>query len=168
MTPKEDVKKAIVKKDIRQEEFYEHFIEECKAIMVESKFISAIELLKGKWELGKRINEEELSFKRAGYGEKIVETVSADLEMSASHLWKCVQFFKKFPLKGWDLVEDKLPEGKAITWFRLCQNILPKTTGEEVKEKSIEEKQKTCVHTKVKCVSCKKELTIEEILKLSK
>lgn len=145
-------------------EWYQNLLEECQAIIVETRFNSAIEILKGKWELGKRILEDELNFERAGYGKKIVETVSKDLGMSAVHLWKCIQFYKKFPKEKFDDVLNELPEGKAISWFKVSTLYLPKHKEEIEKEKELEELQKTCDHPKLRCVKCKKEFDFFELL----
>lgn len=153
---------------LQELEWYQNLIEECRAVIVETKFNSAVEILKGKWELGKRILEEELNFKRAGYGEKIIESVSRDLGISAVHLWKCIQFYKKFTTDTFEKVLDQLPEGKAISWYKVYTLYLPKHKQEEKKELEIELKQKTCNHSKLKCVACGKEFDFPELLELIK
>ena len=118
--------------------------------------------------MGKRINEEELNFKRAGWGEKVVETIAEDLEMSAVHIWKCVQFYKKFELKEWDDVAEKLPKGKAVTWFSICQDVLPKGQTEKEREAKTKEKQGSCGHNRFKCLECGAQFFLEELLKMDK
>jgi predicted nuclease of restriction endonuclease-like (RecB) superfamily len=55
------------------------------------------------WRIGKRINDDVLQNKRAGYGEQILPTLSAKLEIefgkgfSARNLARMIQFAEKFP-----------------------------------------------------------------------
>jgi len=150
---------------IQELEWYSNLVEECRAIIVETRFNSAMELLRGKWELGKRITEEELEFERAGYGEKIIETLAKDLGISAVHLWKCIQFYKKFPKERFDYVISELPEGKNLTWYKIYSQYLPKHKEEIEKEKEREELQQNCPHSVLRCVQCKKEFNFEELVK---
>jgi len=150
---------------IQELEWYNNLVEECQAIIVETKFNSAMELLRGKWELGKRVTEEELEFERAGYGKKIIETLAKDIGISAVHLWKCVQFYKKFPKERFEDVISELPEGKNISWHKVYTQYLPKHIDEIKKEKEIEEIQQKCSHSVLKCVHCKKEFNFEELVK---
>ena len=152
-------------KNIREEEFYSHFIEECRSAMVEAKFNSQIEALKGKWYLGKRIVEEELNLNKPEYGKHVMEILADDLDISISHIFKVAQFYKKFQFEHFDKVIEQLPEGKAISWFKLCQNVLPKPRDERVKEERVVELQKDCTHPILKCVACGKKFTMAELLK---
>ena len=121
-------------------EKWETFVEECKAILAESDFTSKMEMLKGKWLLGKRITEEELNFQRGGYGNKVIEKIALELEVSAINLWKCIQFYKKFQVKEFDEVMGKLPPGKkSWSWYQVCQEVLPEP---KEKKKDKEEKPK--------------------------
>ena len=55
------------------------------------------------WQVGKRIQQETLQGKRAGYGEKIISTLSRQLineycqGFSDKNLHRMVQFYKDFP-----------------------------------------------------------------------
>jgi hypothetical protein len=149
---------------ITELEWYQELVEELRAIIVETRFNSTVELLRGKWELGKRITEEELNFQRAGYGDRMVETIAKDLGISPVHLWKCIQFYKKFPEKTFEEVLQKLPGGKAISWYKVSTLYLPKHKEEVKKEKDLEELQKNCPHEKLKCTKCKKEFDWFELL----
>jgi hypothetical protein len=150
---------------LQELEWYQELCEECRAIIVETRFNSAVELLRGKWELGKRVTEEELNFQRAGYGEKIVEILAKDLGMSAVHLWKCIQFYKKFPKERFEDVISELPEGKSISWYKVYTQYLPKHKEEIEEEKETEELQQNCSHRILRCVQCKKEFNFEELVK---
>uniref|UniRef100_A0A7V3JAP4 DUF1016 family protein n=1 Tax=candidate division CPR3 bacterium TaxID=2268181 RepID=A0A7V3JAP4_UNCC3 len=151
---------------LQELDWYQALCEECRAIITETMFNSRIELLRGKWELGKKIIEEELNFQKAGYGEKIVETLAKDLGMSAVHLWKCLQFYKKFPKERFEDVINELPEGKSISWYKIYTQYLPKHIDEMEKEKEIEETQENCNHDVLKCTKCKKEFRYPELLEL--
>ncbi|MCK4359343.1 MAG: hypothetical protein KAW92_11505 [Candidatus Cloacimonetes bacterium] len=54
-------------------------------------------LVKTKHEIGKRINEDELKFKKPKYGNKRVENLAKDLDISRADLYYCIQFAKKYP-----------------------------------------------------------------------
>ena len=67
--------------------WYPEFLNVAKAIVVETIVSSRTELIKGKWELGKHIIENEGNFKRAEiYGEKLVKRLSKDLKKEILHL----------------------------------------------------------------------------------
>ena len=138
-------------------DWYKHLIEECRAILSETHFSASICLLEGKWQLGKRITEEELNSKRAGYGKKIVEMVAKELNISSAGLWKCVQFYKKFPEKQFDLVVPKLDVGtKTPTWHLVCQKILPQSKDNEIIES-------ICEHINLICLKCRKRFNMNEL-----
>lgn len=110
-------------------EWYAAFLEECRAIITETVYNSRIELLQGKWELGKRITEQENLFnQRAVYGLQIIETIARDLGRGTSDIWYCVQFFKTYPESEFSAVMEKLPEGKSISWQKVKTVYLPKHT----------------------------------------
>lgn len=159
------VEKRKIIQEIRKDEKYRHFIEECMAIKVESAFNSAMELIMGKWELGKRIVEEELNLEKAGYGDGVMKVIAEDLDMSLSHLYKCVQFYKKYPLKDFEEVKGALPGGKNMTWYKVSQNLLPE--GSDEKEEDTD-KIRDCIHSKLKCLRCEKEMTLGELYEYCK
>ena len=138
-------------------DWYPYFLEELKAIITETIYNSRVELIRGKWELGKAITEKMDLFKRAGYKEKVVENIAKDLGVSAVGLYKCIQFYKKYPLQNFNQVLEKLPEGKNISWYKICKNILPEPR-EEKKEKE------ECMHEVLKCKKCGKEFKRDELL----
>lgn len=153
---------------IQKLDWYQLLLEDLKAIIVERGKNSRMELLQGKWEVGKRVLEDELNFRRAGYGERIVETIAKDLGISAVHLWKCIQFYKKYPFPSFDEVVSYLPEGANISWWKMSSRYLPQHKDEIEAEKELEERQKACEHPEIvsKCKKCKKEFTWEELMLL--
>lgn len=140
--------------EIEEKEWYQYLLEELRSILVEHRFNSAIELLKGKWLLGGRVIEEEANFERFGYGERATAILAQDLGMSSSHLYKCIQFYKRFPKAIFEEVLEVLPMGKNISWYKVCQELLPKSRGETDREREILDKQEQCLHSKLKCLDC--------------
>ncbi|MCX6806893.1 MAG: DUF1016 N-terminal domain-containing protein [Candidatus Berkelbacteria bacterium] len=130
-------------------------IEELKAILSEAHFSASIEVIKGKWELGRRIEEETKNFQRAGYGKKIVEVLSTALDMSDQTLWKCIQFYKKFPEKKFESVVGRLGDGKTPSWHKICLDILPSH------REAITSSQ--CHHNNLLCLNCRKRFKKGEI-----
>ena len=115
-------------------EFYDEFISECKSIIVESVYNSREELLRGKWELGKLIAEQNNNFERANiYGKQIVERVATDLGRSSSDIWRCLQFYKTFPEETFSQTLEKLPDGKNISWAKVIVKCLPKAQEKRIK-----------------------------------
>ena len=112
------------------QEKYQEFIEECKAIITEAVFTSRWSLMEGYHHLGKRIIEEN----------ETVLRVAKSLNKSERTIQYAVQFAQKFP----DI--NSLPEGKNISWRKVIK-LLPERT-----EKVAEEE---CNHI-WRCVKCKK------------
>lgn len=73
-----------------------------------------------KWNIGKRLVQDENMFNSPEYGSKRVENVAKDTNVSSSDLWKCIQFYKKcntvteLPDKSWHyIVNTYLPKPKS-------------------------------------------------------
>lgn len=142
--------------NITDQDWFKALIEEGIALLSEKKFQIQMELIEMKWELGDLILKEEENFKRFGYGERIVEILAPILGMSESHLWKVIQFRKKF--KSFDEVMGLDPDRKTLSWFRIYTEFLPKHKDEKIKDSN-------CKHLKVKCVKCGKEFLLKSLLK---
>ena len=124
--------------EITSSEWFCNFIDECKAIIVEGGFHSRWILIESYHALGKRILEENNNFERAKiYGDAIVKRIAESLGKSERTIYRSIQFVKKYP----DL--NSLPEGKSISWGKICKEYLP--VKSEEKQKSIKE---------VKCPNC--------------
>ena len=116
-----------MKKDLTTQEWYQSLVEDCQSIITESVFTSRWTLIKGYHLLGMRILEENDNFERSKiYGKKICSQVSNSLGKSRQTIQRAVQFATKYP----DL--DSLPEGKNITWHKICNNLLPEAKKEKV------------------------------------
>jgi hypothetical protein len=149
-------KELIIQPKLQNQDWYQEMLEEAKATIVQTRFESNVRLLEGKWHVGKLIFENELNFQRAGYGERIVETIAKDLQMSSQGLWKCVQFYKKFPEADFSLVPGKLSGIPKLTWFEVCKSVLP-SKKREPKEKP------TCEHKEFTCSCCKVKFNLAQI-----
>ena len=145
--------------EIINQDWFHGMVEDCEAIIVERRFNASLELIQSKWEIGNRILEEWENIERFHYGDKIVETLSKILGMSVSHLYKCLEFARKY--KKWEEAEKALPEGKATSWYKVSQQLLY-----GAKEKELEnQKQENCNHFNFKvlivCQDCRKKIEVE-------
>jgi len=151
--------KKEIEKVLEEEEWYQAFIEECKAIVVETEFCARLEIIKGKWLLGEVILQANENFERKKiYGSEIVSRVAESLGVSQREVWRCIQFAKKYPKlvkEENELSLDPFLEGKNISWRKIASKYLPEPASEE-KEK--------CSHSEVeeisflKCKKCKDNL----------
>lgn len=137
---------------IENQEWYQELLEECKAIMIEKGFVARMEIIEGKWLLGDRILQEQENFERFGYGDKVVPKMANELNLSESHLWKILQFRRKY--STWSAVEEQLPQGKAISWHHICQKMLPSA------KRKVEPTD--CSHYWVRCEKCKQKLKYKQ------
>ncbi|MFH1824939.1 MAG: PDDEXK nuclease domain-containing protein [Candidatus Firestonebacteria bacterium] len=77
------------------------------------------------WNIGKTIKDEIMKSKRAEYGEKIVQSLTAQLTQkygrgfSAQNLWYMVQLYETYPI-----LQSLLGEFKGLSWTHII-NILP-------------------------------------------
>ncbi|MFA5442056.1 MAG: hypothetical protein WC288_01960 [Candidatus Paceibacterota bacterium] len=113
---------------LKDSDFYRYLIENLQAIVTTRMTNSRIELIACKWEIGKEIIGSKENFEKFGYGENVIEILSKDLNMSASDLYKCIQFFKKYPANDFDDIMMSLPEGNNLSWWLLSQKYLSDTT----------------------------------------
>ena len=70
-----------------------------------------------KWNIGKRIVQDELKFGEAQYGTKRIENIAKDLRMSAGDLWGSVRFYKKYPITLSNSVRE-------LSWHYIYNNLL--------------------------------------------
>ncbi|GAH14823.1 unnamed protein product, partial [marine sediment metagenome] len=113
--------------DIKNQEWYQSLIDDCKSIITEAVFTSRWALVEGYWNLGKRVSEENNNFERAKiYGEKIVQGLAESLKISERTIHYAIQFYDRYPSL------DKVPEGKNITWNKLITKYLPGPKEETV------------------------------------
>lgn len=116
--------------EIKTSDWYQELISEVEAIKVETVFVAAETILKGKHEIGKIISDG----KSRGVGAtELVQYLASDVKMSERELWYCVKFYERFP----DF--DKAPElaSKTISWNKVKKLI----AGPE--------KKTPCLHTSI-------------------
>lgn len=77
-----------------------------------------------KWNIGKRLVQDEMFFGSPEYGSKRVENVAKDLNVSTRDLYRCIQFYKKCPS------ETQLPDK---SWHYIENTYLPKPKGKDKK-----------------------------------
>ena len=121
---------------LQDSDFYKSLIDELQAIITTRMTNSRMELIACKWEIGKEIVGSKDNFERFGYGENVVEILSKDLGMSASDLYKCIQFFKKYPADNFDDIAMSLPEGNNLSWYKLSQKYLPESENPQERDTS--------------------------------
>lgn len=115
--------------NLSTQDWYKSMVEDCQAVITEAVFTSNWTLVEGYHQLGKRISEEKANFDKAGlYGQKITTQVSLSLGKSVRTIERAVQFYDKYP----DL--QLLPDGKNVTWHKVVNKYLPKTTMVSDKE----------------------------------
>lgn len=150
-----------ITKQINEQDWYKSLIEDCSAVLTEGIFNYRLTLIKTYHLLGKRILEENSNFKRAEiYGQEITKRVSESMGKSQRTIEKSVQFVKLFP----DL--DIIPEGKNITWNKICNDLLPKHKKElpEGKETALRDR----IKQEIESNSCRaNQLEGEEMVILS-
>jgi len=79
----------------------------------------------GKWNIGKRILEDELKFGKPEYGSKRIENLAKDIGGSSADLYKCIQFAKKYP--------KIITPLQNLSWRNIVNNYLPETRQYERK-----------------------------------
>ena len=119
---------------LMNEDWFQLLLDDCQAIKIERETNAREEILNGKWELGKRISEENDDMDRKKvYGNQIVLTLSNTLGNSVSDLHNCVQFYQEYKVDSFEKVA--LPEGKNISWYKMVNNHLG-NRGSKVKKVS--------------------------------
>lgn len=107
-----------------ESEWYSALIEECKAIITEAIFTSRWALVEGYHSLGERINDDWQKHEKGN--QAFLQGVARNLEISERTLYYAVQFARKYPELS------KVPEGKNITWHKICNKYLPEPKEEKV------------------------------------
>lgn len=103
----------------------ESLIADCKSIYVEKDFESRWARVEMYHQIGERIKQSQV-YKCDG--SKIFVTVTKNTGIKERNLYRAVQFVEMFP----DL--NKLPEGKNVSWHKICNDYLPKPTDKEEPE----------------------------------
>lgn len=116
-----------ITKSIEQEEWYQSLIEDCQAILTEGIWNYRLTLIKTYHLLGDRILEDKDNFTKGGYTiDGMSSHVATSLGKSQRTIERAIQFRQKFP----EL--DMLPEGKNISWHKICNTLLPEPKEENI------------------------------------
>jgi len=130
---------------LARHDWYQVLLDDLTAIAVESVAASNLAYIEGKWLFGQRIAQENENFKREKiYGKKIVATVAESLKRSSSDIWRCLQFYKKYPAPTFSQACGYLPEGKNLTWNKIITQYLPALPNGEKEERPRLVKCKKC------------------------
>jgi hypothetical protein len=111
--------------NIESQDWFKAMIDECSSIITERGFNARDEVIHCYHEIGTRILEENENFERSKvYGKDIVHRVAKSLSKSKRVVYYALEFVRKYPDLG------KLPEGKNLSWSRICKVYLPKHSSE--------------------------------------
>jgi len=116
---------------LRDSDFYKQLIDNIKAAVITKRTEANMSIIEMKWWIGKEIIDAQPDFERFGYGQNVIGILSKDLGISASNLYQCMSFYKKFQAKEFDEIVMKLPEGNNITWYKITQEYLPEDSREK-------------------------------------
>jgi len=132
------------------EPWFRNLVDDIENIRVEGEFNARWALIECRHQIGLRILAElQCNEKAQGIGLKdLVQRVARHLNRSDRTVYQSVQFASKFP------DTSMLPEGKDISWHKICNKYLP-----EPKQETKEDMTVLCecgVRYTVKCPECGK------------
>jgi hypothetical protein len=114
---------------IEAEPWYRELIDDIDGLITEAGFAARWTLVQAYHTIGTRILEEYPNFERREiYGGEIAKRISESIGKGERTVQKAIQFAKMWP----DL--DLLPEGKDVSWHKICNKYLPKPSGKEKEE----------------------------------
>ena len=114
-------------KNLVVQDWYQALVEECDAIVTETVFLARWQLIEGYHKLGSRILEDYKNFERQNvYGKDIVQCIARSTGKSKRTIYYAIQFASKYK----DI--NELPEGKNISWYKVCTKLLPETNKEDL------------------------------------
>jgi hypothetical protein len=115
------------------EDWFNALAEECDAIYTETIHISRWVKIQGYHMLGQRLLEDMPRFEAVGITQsQAVQCVAQSIGKSKRSMYYAIQFARKFP----DI--NQLPEGKNISWHKICNEVLPEKKHDEKIESLVE------------------------------
>jgi len=114
-----------MKTEITTDPYYRLLVEDCKAIVTESVFVSRWALVEGYHLLGERIVMDENYQEYAKGNQESLKCLAGNIGIGERTLYYAIRFYKKYP----EL--DDVPLGKNITWSKLVKTYLPEYTETE-------------------------------------
>ena len=115
---------------IIKQNWYVDLVEDCKAIITETVFNSRWALIEGYHQLGERILEDSDKEPIT----KLLQRVAVSMDKSERTLWYAVQFAEKYKNL------NKLPDGKNISWHKICNDLLPEPKKNKIELEEIKGK----------------------------
>ncbi len=91
-----------------------------KLLLEDLKKLEYVGIVVTKWNIGKRICQDELKFSNPEYGSKRIENIAKDLQYSASDIWRCIQFYKKLKENS-----HSVREFQDKSWHYIVNTYLP-------------------------------------------
>lgn len=125
------------------EEWIKELANEIKAIITETIYYSATEIIKGKWLIGEAIETMLVDKSRqAIYGKKINAIIAKIVGVSEREISRCRQFYNKCNCSTFEESILKIPLDKGKwTWGNIVKHYLPSTnedkTGGDGKEERV-------------------------------
>lgn len=129
------------------EEWYEHLIDDCKAIITEKFYAYNMELIELKHLIGERICTDSNFKKLAGSRNATLKKIFADLGIGKTEGYACVALYEKYPKLS--TLVDSSKEQKKLSWKLVKNNYLP-TKIEEKEECTHEHIIKICQDCKIR------------------
>lgn len=109
---------------LRDQEWYQNLIDDCKTIMIERGYRARMEIIEGYHGLGERI-ETDIKFKKwSNKRGEAVKQLADDIRISMRTLYLAIQFYDRWP----ELCNafQSFTEGKNISWYIIVKKYLPK------------------------------------------
>ncbi|MBA7521662.1 hypothetical protein ES705_13773 [subsurface metagenome] len=115
--------------DIREQEWYQELVDNCKTIIIERGYRARMEVIEGYHELGERI-ETDVNFKKwSNLRGEAIRQLANDIKIGVRTLYFAIQFHNKWP-KLCNAFQS-FTEGKEISWFKIVNKYLPEPKGNE-------------------------------------
>lgn len=120
------------KTKINEIELYQILCEDLQAIITERIWRSKIEVIVAYGEVGHRIVTDALYEKYSSQSKDFLEKLAKSIGISYSTICRAIQFWNKYHIDSHTCESswDKLPEGKNISWYKICSKYLPQTKGD--------------------------------------
>jgi hypothetical protein len=105
-------------------EWFSELCEQIKAIAIVKTFNAEVEIVEGKWLIGKEIEEALADKTRQDiYGKGINKMIAETIRWSEREIYRCRQFYNKYPYKQFEEAVRKIPAGK-LTWHHITNELL--------------------------------------------
>lgn len=100
-----------IEKHWKSEDWYQHLVEQGKALWVQKFYDARMGVIEAYHGLGTMILEQTENLARERiYGKNVANTIARDMGITPQRVWLSIQFVKKFP----DI--RKIPGGNEVSW----------------------------------------------------